>query len=169
MPIEKKVEVAYLKMWEQDTLKATSGENLAIGIKGAGLEDLLPGYVLCSMDSPCKAVRVIDAQLVMMNLKSIFTNGFQCVTHIHTAVEDTTVRRLISQLDKKTKKDVHNPSFLQNGSVATVRLQFPHNVCVELFEDYQQLGRFTLRDEGKTIAIGKVVDLPTLRVKKDQA
>ena len=29
-------------------------------------------------------------------------------------------------------------------------------VCVERFADYPQLGRFTLRDEGRTIAIGKV-------------
>lgn len=29
-------------------------------------------------------------------------------------------------------------------------------VCVEKFTDYPQLGRFTLRDEGRTIAIGKV-------------
>lgn len=29
-------------------------------------------------------------------------------------------------------------------------------VCVETFVDYPQLGRFTLRDEGRTIAIGKV-------------
>lgn len=29
-------------------------------------------------------------------------------------------------------------------------------VCVEKFKDYPQLGRFTLRDEGKTVAIGKV-------------
>jgi peptide chain release factor subunit 3 len=32
-------------------------------------------------------------------------------------------------------------------------------VCVERFADYPQLGRFTLRDEGKTIAIGKVTKL----------
>ena len=30
-------------------------------------------------------------------------------------------------------------------------------ICVEAFEDMQQLGRFTLRDEGKSIAIGKIV------------
>ena len=29
-------------------------------------------------------------------------------------------------------------------------------ICIERFVDYPQLGRFTLRDEGKTIAIGKV-------------
>jgi len=29
-------------------------------------------------------------------------------------------------------------------------------VCVEPYKDYPQLGRFTLRDEGKTVAMGKV-------------
>lgn len=32
-------------------------------------------------------------------------------------------------------------------------------VCLELFSDVPQLGRFFLRDEGKTIAIGKVTAL----------
>jgi peptide chain release factor subunit 3 len=32
-------------------------------------------------------------------------------------------------------------------------------ICIERFEDYKMLGRFTLRDEGKTVAIGKVVKL----------
>jgi len=31
---------------------------------------------------------------------------------------------------------------------------------VELFDAVPQLGRFTLRDEGRTIAIGKIVRLP---------
>jgi peptide chain release factor subunit 3 len=168
MPTEKKTEVTYLKMWEQDTNKASAGENCSLGLKGVSLEDLVPGYVLCSPESLCKAVRVVDAQLVMMNLKSVFTTGYQCVMHLHTAVEETSVRRLLTQMDKKTKQEVRNPRFLQNGSVATVRLQFTRNVCVELFEDYQQLGRFTLRDEGKTIAIGKVIDLPTLKKKEEK-
>jgi peptide chain release factor subunit 3 len=35
-------------------------------------------------------------------------------------------------------------------------------VCCEPFKDVPQLGRLTLRDEGKTIAIGKITRvLPT--------
>lgn len=30
-------------------------------------------------------------------------------------------------------------------------------VCMEPFKKFPQMGRFTLRDEGKTIAIGKVL------------
>ncbi|VDM06045.1 unnamed protein product [Schistocephalus solidus] len=32
-------------------------------------------------------------------------------------------------------------------------------VCVECFRDFAQMGRFTLRDEGKTIAVGKIVKI----------
>ena len=41
--------------------------------------------------------------------------------------------------------------------VALVEVAVP--VCIEPFAKYPQLGRFTLRDEGKTIAIGKVTKL----------
>lgn len=36
-------------------------------------------------------------------------------------------------------------------------------MCVETFKNYPQLGRFTLRDEGKTVAIGKIVRLIEVR------
>lgn len=40
------------------------------------------------------------------------------------------------------------------------RIEVEKQICVELFENVPQLGRFTLRDEGRTIAIGKIVKLP---------
>ena len=30
-------------------------------------------------------------------------------------------------------------------------------ICMETFKNFPQMGRFTLRDEGKTIAIGKIL------------
>jgi peptide chain release factor subunit 3 len=41
-------------------------------------------------------------------------------------------------------------------SVAFLRWR---QVCIETFESSPQLGRFTLRDEGKTIGIGKCLAL----------
>ncbi|KAL2940392.1 Eukaryotic peptide chain release factor GTP-binding subunit [Bienertia sinuspersici] len=35
-------------------------------------------------------------------------------------------------------------------------------ICVEKFSDFPQLGRFTLRTEGKTVAVGKITELPTI-------
>lgn len=41
--------------------------------------------------------------------------------------------------------------------MARVILKTTNPVCLEKFADVPQLGRFTLRDEGRTIAIGKVM------------
>jgi peptide chain release factor subunit 3 len=38
-----------------------------------------------------------------------------------------------------------------------IHFQLAKDVCMEAFSDIQQLGRFTMRDEGKTIAFGKVL------------
>ncbi|CAF1435718.1 unnamed protein product, partial [Rotaria sordida] len=32
-------------------------------------------------------------------------------------------------------------------------------VCMETFKCFPQLGRFTLRDEGRTVAVGKVLKI----------
>ena len=49
---------------------------------------------------------------------------------------------------------------MKSGAVAVVQLAVEKAICVELFSDVPQLGRFTLRDEGRTIAVGKIVKLP---------
>ena len=45
------------------------------------------------------------------------------------------------------------------GDVCIARLQCSGAVCLETFKDHPHMGRFTLRDEGKTLAIGKVLKL----------
>lgn len=45
------------------------------------------------------------------------------------------------------------------GAVVTCVLEVEQNICVDTFESCPQLGRFTLRDEGKTIGIGKILKL----------
>jgi peptide chain release factor subunit 3 len=45
------------------------------------------------------------------------------------------------------------------GGVVTCIIEVEQIICVETFESCQQLGRFTLRDEGKTIGIGKILKL----------
>ncbi|WVZ25256.1 hypothetical protein V8G54_003800 [Vigna mungo] len=38
-----------------------------------------------------------------------------------------------------------------------------NSICIEKFSDFPQLGRFTLRTEGKTVAVGKVTGLTGIR------
>jgi translation elongation factor EF-1 alpha/Tu, putative len=50
------------------------------------------------------------------------------------------------------------PRFVKQDQVAIMRLECTGGlICMETFSQFQQMGRFTLRDEGRTIAIGKVL------------
>lgn len=117
----------------------------------------------------------------------MFCAGKSCVLHIHTAAEEVVVERIVSELDKKTGKE--KPShkvrpeprvcaggavlnltpcpfmsrtqpFVLGNSACVAQLRTTRTVCLEKFETMQQLGRFTLRDAGRTLAIGKVTKLP---------
>jgi hypothetical protein len=46
---------------------------------------------------------------------------------------------------------------VRQGDVVVARFALQGVVCLEAFKEYPQLGRFTLRDEGKTVARGKVL------------
>jgi peptide chain release factor subunit 3 len=50
--------------------------------------------------------------------------------------------------------------FVKSASAVIARIAVEKPICAELFSVVPQLGRFTLRDEGRTIAIGKIVKLP---------
>jgi len=58
------------------------------------------------------------------------------------------------------------PSLLRTGSVATVRIKTRSLVCIETFKDQAAMGRFTLRDQGTTICIGKVLKIALPRPKR---
>lgn len=47
---------------------------------------------------------------------------------------------------------------MKQDQVAIMRLECQGGlICMETFAQFQQMGRFTLRDEGHTVAIGKVL------------
>ena len=63
-------------------------------------------------------------------------------------------------MDKKSgEKDFKNrPRFIKQDQIAICRFEVTGGViCMEPFKLFQQLGRFTLRYENKTIAVGKVL------------
>ena len=67
------------------------------------------------------------------------------------------LQQLLHYFDKATgRKSKKPPQFAKRGQKIVALIETVQPICVERFADYPQLGRFTLRDEGKTIAIGKV-------------
>jgi peptide chain release factor subunit 3 len=123
-------------------------------------KDVMLGFVLCSLKHPVHAVSKFEAALAILDLKNIISSGYTAVLHIHTAIEEITLTGMMHLIDKKTgRKSKRPPQFLKKGQQGIVMIETAGPLCVETFADTPQMGRFTLRDEGKTIAIGKITKL----------
>ncbi|CAE6454303.1 unnamed protein product [Rhizoctonia solani] len=158
MPNKTTVEVAaiYNEM-EEEINFAYSGDNVRLRLRGIDDEDITPGFVLTSPGRPVHAVTQFEAELVILEHKNIICAGYSAVMHVHTLAEEVNLAALLHYFDKKTnRKSKKPPQFAKKGQKIIALVETTAAVCVEPFKLYPQLGRFTLRDEGKTIAIGKV-------------
>uniref|UniRef100_G3VIP3 Tr-type G domain-containing protein n=1 Tax=Sarcophilus harrisii TaxID=9305 RepID=G3VIP3_SARHA len=160
MPNKHNVEVLGILSDDVETDSAAPGENLKIRLKGIEEEEILPGFILCEPKNLCHFGHTFDAQIVIIEHKSIICSGYNAVLHIHTCIEEVEITALICLVDKKTgEKSKTRPRFVKQDQVCIARLRTAGTICLETFKDFPQMGRFTLRDEGKTIAIGKVLKL----------
>jgi peptide chain release factor subunit 3 len=159
MPNRLTVEVMQLFSDDEETDQVHPGENVKIKLKNIEEEDVSPGFILCSPDSLCHTAKVFDAQVVVLEHKSIICAGYSAVMHLHTSAEEVVIKALLCLVDKKTnEKSTTRPRFIKQDQIAIVRLEVLGGmICLEPFKDFPQMGRFTLRDEGKTIGIGKVL------------
>ncbi|KAH6681209.1 eukaryotic peptide chain release factor GTP-binding subunit [Plectosphaerella plurivora] len=166
MPNKQSVDVSALYGEQEDEVSlAQCGEQVRLRLRGIEEEDILPGFVLCSPKRLVHNVKAFEAQIRILDLKSILSAGFNCVLHVHAAIEEVTFASLLHKLQKGTnRKSKLPPSHAKKGDSIIARLEVTGgagSVCVERFEDYPQMGRFTLRDQGQTIAIGKITKLIT--------
>ncbi|KAL1610191.1 translation termination factor GTPase eRF3 [Paraconiothyrium brasiliense] len=166
MPNRETISISALYGEQEDEIPgAACGDQVRIRLRGVEEEDILPGFVLCSPKRPVHCVSSFEAQIVLLDLKSILTAGYNCVLHVHAAQEEVTFEALLHKLEKGTgRKSKKAPGFATKGMSIIARLKVTGTagaLCVERFEDYPQLGRFTLRDQGQTIAIGKITKLIT--------
>jgi peptide chain release factor subunit 3 len=164
MPVKSEAVVDKILINDIEVKSAKPGENIKMRVKGINEEDVLRGFVACEIERPIIPVKQFEAQLMLLELEqhSLFTAGYSAVLHIHTAQEEVAVKKLVAELDKKTgeaKPGVPPPKFMKSGGLCTAILEVPQAICIEKFDSMQQLGRFTLRDGQRTIAIGKVLRL----------
>ncbi|EAW11293.1 translation termination factor GTPase eRF3 [Aspergillus clavatus NRRL 1] len=166
MPNRTKVEVTALYGETEDEIATgTCGDQVRMRLRGVEEEDILPGFVLCSPKRLVHCVSAFEAKIRILELKSILTAGYNCVMHVHSAVEEVTFAALLHKCEPGTgRKSKRPPPFASKGQTIIARLEVTSSsgaVCVERFEDYSQMGRFTLRDQGQTIAIGMITKLIT--------
>lgn len=86
------------------------------------------------------------------------SSGYECVLHMHAIAEQIEIFKVEAKYDPQTKKNVA-ATFLKSGETGTVTIKCPNILCIEKHEFMPSLGRFTLRDEGKTVGYGYVTKI----------
>ncbi|RAH85924.1 hypothetical protein BO86DRAFT_385536 [Aspergillus japonicus CBS 114.51] len=159
-----KCEVAALYGETEDEIATGScGDQVRMRLRGVEEEDLLPGFVLCSPRRLVHSVHSFEAKIKLLEIKGILSAGFNCVMHVHSAVEEVTIAALLHKLEPGTgRRSKKAPAFASKGMTVIARVEVTSTagqVCCEPFSYSEQMGRFTLRDQGQTIAIGMITKL----------
>lgn len=163
MPLQRKCQVVGIDIdsaYEAEEAKA--GESLSIKLKGIEEEDISQGHVLCPVDKPGYRTNEIIAQLWVIGLNQdnpILLNGAKLVMHLHTATVECEIVKFMQELNKKGKILAEQPKFVRNDSIVIARIKLSQVTACEKVEDFAGLGRFTLRDKGKTLCLGKIQKL----------
>jgi len=138
---------------------AQAGESLRIRIKVAEDIDISRGSVLTDPGRSYPAVKQFRAKLRVLDLlehKPLLTAGYQCVLHIHTAVLDCSILQIEGVVDPVTHQRQRIP-YGRSQSRLIVTIEATESVSVAAYSHSPWLGAFTLRDEGKTIGLGRVL------------
>ncbi len=101
--------------------------------------------------------------MTIINHPSQIRPGYSAVLHIHTAVAEVQLKKLKTLIDRKTGEETRvDPKFIKQDQAAIAIFELSQSgqiICMELFEDFPRLGRFVLCDEGRTVAVGKVLEV----------
>ncbi|RNJ56194.1 translation termination factor GTPase eRF3, partial [Verticillium nonalfalfae] len=125
MPNRQTVEATAVYGETEDEVNISQcGDQVRLRLRGAEEEDIMPGFVLCSPKRLVHNVTAFEAQIRILELKSILSAGFNCVLHVHAAIEEVTFAALLHKLQKGTnRKSKLPPSHAKKGDSIIARME----------------------------------------------
>ncbi|AFZ81414.1 elongation factor Tu family member [Theileria equi strain WA] len=162
LPHKAKVKIPNVYFDDDEYAFAKLGENIRFRLIGIDDDSVPKGSVVCNAESLCPVVKEFTALISVVDLlehRPLISAGYYCIFHAHCLSAEVEFVKLTESIDKATKKKKKNPVFAANNTIITAHLRLKTPGCLETFEFCPQLGRFTLRDEDKTIAIGKILEI----------
>lgn len=165
MPSAKVGDVRSIETHHMKLDDAKPGDNVGINVRGIDKNDVKRGDVIGQLNALPTVADEIVARVVILEHPTAIGVGYTPVMHIHTATVPTQFIELISKLDPRTGQTVEQkPQFLKKGDVAIVRMKPLKPVVVEKYSDMPALGRFALRDMGRTVAAGQIIEIKPAKV-----
>ncbi len=158
-------EVRSIEMHHERLSEALPGDNIGFNVRGVSKTQIRRGDVAGHLSSPPTVVEEFTARVFVVWHPTAIHVGYTPVVHAHTASVACRIVEIIGKLDPKTGKIAEkNPQFVKPGESAIVRFKPIKAMVVEKYQDFPQLGRFAMRDMGKTIGIGVIMDVKPKKV-----
>ncbi|MEM0362705.1 MAG: translation elongation factor EF-1 subunit alpha [Sulfolobaceae archaeon] len=165
MPAGKVGEVRSIETHHTKLEKAEPGDNIGFNVRGVEKKDIKRGDVAGHPNNPPTVADEFTARIIVIWHPTALANGYTPVIHVHTASVACRISELVSKLDPRTGQEVEkNPQFLKQGDVAIVKFKPIKQLCVEKYSEFPPLGRFAMRDMGKTVGVGVIIDVKPSKV-----
>ncbi len=158
-------EIRSIEMHHEEIQEAVPGDNIGFSIRGIELKDVSRGDCMGHPKDPPTVVTPKGywiGQVIVIWHPTALAQGYTPVIHTHTAQVAAKFLELIKKLDQKTGAVIEDsPKFIKRNESAIVKLQPIKKLCIEKYEDFPEMGRFAVRDMGRTVCVGIVKDLVT--------
>jgi len=166
MPPKKVGEVKSIETHHQRIEKAVPGDNIGFNVKGISKADLRRGDVAGHPDNPPTVVDEFVGRIIVLYHPTAIATGYTPVLHVHTATVPVRFAEILKKIDPRTGATVEEkPAYIKQGDAALIKFKPLKPVVLEKYSDFPELGRFAIRDSGRTIAAGTVVELKKYEVK----
>ena len=166
MPPNVKGEVKSIETHHVRIEQAVPGDNIGFNVKGVSRDQLRRGDVAGHPTNPPTVAEEFVGRIFVLYHPTSIAAGYTPVLHVHTATAPVRFEALEKKLDPRTGAVVEeNPSFIKQGDAAIVRFRPMKPVVIEKYAEIPQLGRFAIRDSGRTIAAGTVIDVKPREIK----
>ncbi|MHA1129930.1 MAG: translation elongation factor EF-1 subunit alpha [Candidatus Helarchaeota archaeon] len=160
MPGETKGECRSIEMHHEQITEAVPGDNIGFNIRGIATKDIKRGYVAGKESNPPTVADEFIGQIIVIYHPTAIAPGYAPVIHAHTAQIACKFEELISKIDPRTGQVIQEkPDFLKQGEGGIVKFKPIRPMVIEPFSDFPPLGRFAVRDMGRTVAVGIVKEV----------
>ncbi|MFX1274697.1 MAG: translation elongation factor EF-1 subunit alpha [Promethearchaeota archaeon] len=158
-------EIRSIEMHHEEIPEALPGDNIGFSIRGIEMKDVGRGDCLGHPNNPPTVINPSGSwtgQVIVIWHPTALAQGYTPVVHAHTAQIAAKFLALDKKLDPKTGAVIEdNPKFIKKNETAIVTLQPIKKMCLEKYTEIPEMGRFAVRDMGRTVAVGIVKDLKT--------
>jgi elongation factor 1 alpha-like protein len=136
---------------------AAAGANVDVTLNGIEQTSITIGSVLCDPEQPIQVTKRFKAQILTFALEVPLMRGQRLLLHTQNLNEPARLVALHGIMEKGEIKKA-KPRAVSEKQTALVEIATDHNICAELYSNIRSLGRFMLRQEGRTVAGGLITE-----------